>query len=218
MDYHSILTDPSFPSFLAKIDAEIAELFRDQGCNCGGKLHRSNFLRSLGFGLTEESDKAARVRYSFSCAEDGCRKRMTPPSLRFIHGKWFLSVVIIFMSALQHGLTGERRAELIRHLGVSNQMINRWRKWWQETFVKSAMWRTWRSRCVVESGDAVVDALLQHFSAATKTLRDAVVLMCTLVGACRVDDPTALFTIVQGHLDAATNTQSMMKDVKIRTV
>jgi len=202
MDYHTLVRHPSFPSYLGKIDADIAQFYDEQGCGkCHGPLDRSDYFRSTGFGITEASDKEARRRHSLCCRVDGCRSRVTPPSLRFAKGKWFLSVVIVLMTAMQHGITAERRTELQKQLGISRQTIDRWRKWWRETFVASPMWHIWRSRCPLANGAALPDALLLHFQASAKTPCHALALLCALIGSCRIADPTPVFKIVQGRLE-----------------
>lgn len=210
MDYHTLIGHARFPSFLATIDADIARSYRELRCpKCGGVLDRSDFFRGIGFGITEESGKNARRRNSFCCRVDGCRHRVTPPSLRFTHGKWFLSVMIVFMTAMQHGITPERRAELQKQLGISRQTIARWRVWWRDTFANSAMWRVWRSRCHGVHDDALPDGLLHHFQSSSKSAYHGLLRVCAVVGAWRIADPSALFTIVEGRMAARTFTQFM---------
>ena len=49
-----------------------------------------------------------RERFSFCCAADGCRKRETPASLRFLGRKVFLGAMVVLISAMQSGLTTAR--------------------------------------------------------------------------------------------------------------
>ena len=73
------LTNKKLMELLAKIDRDFAEAARGKGClhpDCGGKLHRSDYERKPRGG------PGWALRDSFCCAEDGCRKRMTPASVQ----------------------------------------------------------------------------------------------------------------------------------------
>ena len=103
MHYYDCVSNPDFFSFLLEIDRSIAKEARRRRCSrCGGKLDVSNFQRS-GYGLPPGSSKECLIRFSFCCREDGCRGRETPESLRFLWGKAYVSIVIVLISALQHG-------------------------------------------------------------------------------------------------------------------
>ena len=51
-------------------------------------------------------------RLSFCCDRDGCRKRATPPSVRFLGPKGLLGVIVILISAMRQGPTPRRVREL----------------------------------------------------------------------------------------------------------
>ena len=212
MNYHDLILHPSFLPYLSRIDGDIALFFKKKGCPCGGVLDRADFRRKKGFGITEASGEEARRRDSFCCREDGCRCRLTPPSIRFLHGMWFASAVIVLLSAMQHGITPERRAQLQRQLGVSRQTIDRWRKWWQETFVPCEMWLVWRARCQLRDKEGLPDGLLRILRESAETPPHALVLVCTLIGCWRIADPTSIFTIVQGRLADDDFPQNMCAD------
>jgi hypothetical protein len=72
-------------------------------------------------------------RFSFCCATDGCRKRMTPPSLRFLGRKVYLATIVTLISALLHGTTPARLARLAVP-GIDRRTLARWRTWWRSTF------------------------------------------------------------------------------------
>jgi hypothetical protein len=69
-------------SFLLSVDKDLAECARRDGCSCGGRLHCADYPRAPRCGLDQLSDEC-RYRFSFCCDRDGCRKRVTPPSVRF---------------------------------------------------------------------------------------------------------------------------------------
>jgi hypothetical protein len=88
-------------------------------------------------GLGEEAER----RCCFCCAEEGCRKRRTPPSLRFLGRKVYLGAAVVVVSAMRHGATAARVRKLRDVLGVSRRTVERWRAWWHETFAESPFWR-----------------------------------------------------------------------------
>ena len=71
----------SFWSFLLSVDTDLAESARRQGCSCGGRLHCANYREHREVGPGDLPDEY-RYRFSFCCDRDGCRKRVTPPSVR----------------------------------------------------------------------------------------------------------------------------------------
>ena len=71
---------------------------------------------------------------------------MTPASVRFLGRRVFVGAVVVLASALRHGLTPGRVRRLREALGVSRRTLERWRRWWRETFAESPWWRGMRGR------------------------------------------------------------------------
>ncbi len=139
------LANPSLHQFLRKIDADIAEEVRGAGClACHvGKLHSAKYKRKPRGG--------AKIclevhRHSFCCDQDGCRKRHTPPSVRFLGRRVYWGVVVVLVSAARHGITPERMRVLREALGIDRRTLDRWRAWWLENFVQSSFWKAARAR------------------------------------------------------------------------
>ena len=65
---------------------------------------------------------------------DGCRKRTTPASLRFLGRKVYLATVVTLISAMLLGTTPGRLARLSRVPGIDRRTLARWRAWWRSTF------------------------------------------------------------------------------------
>jgi hypothetical protein len=80
------------------------------------------------------------LRHSFCCAVDGCRSRVTPPSLRFLGRKVYGAAVVVVMSA-ERG-SRSRLAKLRAWVGVSWRTLKRWAAWWQVDFPATRFWRT----------------------------------------------------------------------------
>jgi hypothetical protein len=146
--YQNILNDTSTYAFLPHLDHDLAAEVRKSRCPlCGGKLHSACFPRKPR-GVPEELEDAYSMRYSFCCAREGCRKRVTPPSFRFLSTRVYAGVVVVLVSALRHGATPKRVAKLRALVGVSRRTVERWRQWWLNDFVRSPFWRFARGRLV----------------------------------------------------------------------
>jgi hypothetical protein len=137
---HAFLTDTKFYQLLTRIDESIAEEARARGCDCGGVLHSARYRRKPR-GLRSALDSSYESRLSFCCEQDGCRRRSTPASVRFLGRKVYLSVIVVLITALHHGLTDQRRRRLIEALDVPAQTLWRWRRWWREQFLESRCWK-----------------------------------------------------------------------------
>lgn len=138
------LANPQLHQVLAKVDGDLAEEVRQRGCiYCGGKLHRANYERKPRSGSLRIEEL---LRDSFCCDQDGCRKRHTPPSVRFLGRRVYWGVVVVLVSAVRHGLTPERMRVLRKALGIDRRTVERWRQWWLETFVQSSFWKRARAR------------------------------------------------------------------------
>jgi Homeodomain-like domain len=163
--YRALLQDARFYGFELEVDRQRAADTRAEGCQeCGGALHAGDFHRKPRggpAGLAPECD----VRFSFCCAEDGCRTRHTPPSLRFLGRKVYLGAVVVVVSAMRHGATPARMRKLRDLLGVSRRTVERWRRWWREVFAQSPFWRIAAAAFAPPVETSLVPAsLLERFS------------------------------------------------------
>ncbi len=124
-----------------KVDADLTEAARLKGCLlCGGKLHRSDYDRKPRGGPHWD------VRFSLCCAQEGCRRRHTPPSVRFMGRGVYAGLVVVLVSAMSHGLKPERVKLLREALGIDRRTLERWRQWWLGMFLESSFWREARAR------------------------------------------------------------------------
>ena len=124
---------------LLKIDEDLAAEARAQGCDCGGMLHSAVYPRKPRAPAGVELEPQSRL--SFCCAREGCRRRTTPASVRFLGRRVYLGAVVVLATAMQQGVTPVRAKRLRELLGVSYQTLARWRAWWATTFVESAFWK-----------------------------------------------------------------------------
>jgi hypothetical protein len=137
----------SFWSFLLSVDTDLAECARRQGCSCGGRLHCANYPRAPRGGPGDLPDEY-RYRFSFCCDRDGCRKRVTPPSVRFLGRRVYLGAVVILISAMRQGPTPQRVRELSRIFDVDAATIARWQTFWRDHVPRTPFWKLARARLV----------------------------------------------------------------------
>ena len=137
---HDLIHSTSFLRLLFNIDQEVAETARDLGCRfCGGPLHKANYERKPRGLRGIRYRREWLIQFSYCCGTDGCRRRHTPPSLRFLGPRVYLGFVVVLATALQQGLTESREAQLLEH--IPRQTLYRWLTWWREVFTPSAVWK-----------------------------------------------------------------------------
>jgi hypothetical protein len=144
MDYR-LLQQVTFWKALFVMDQTLAAKVRQGGCSCGGVLHRADFLRKPRGG-PPNLPREYCYRFSFCCNREGCRKRVTPPSVRFLGRKVYLHAVIILVAAMRQGATPRRVRLLSELFGADRRTIARWQVFWREQFPQTAFWKVARGR------------------------------------------------------------------------
>jgi hypothetical protein len=126
---------------LLKFDGDIAAQHKAAGCPyCGGRLDSARYARKPR-GVSFKLPDGYQWRFSFCCDREGCRRRHTPPSLRFLGRRVYLGAIVVLASAMQQGVTPVRAKRLRELFGASLQTLARWRQWWREAFVESDFWK-----------------------------------------------------------------------------
>ena len=143
--YHKLPSGASLWPFLLTIDRDLAEAARRQGCPCGGRLHRANFPRKPRGHPGPLPGEYSR-RFSFCCDREGCRKRTTPPSVRFLGRKVYLAAIVVLVSAMRQGPSPRRVRELSKRFGADRRTIARWQRFWREQFPQTPFWKVARGR------------------------------------------------------------------------
>jgi hypothetical protein len=157
--YTTLLTDATLYAAPTAIDQELAAVAHADGCRrCRGRLHHGDYPRKPRGGPADLPASYGK-RTSFCCAR--CRKRRTPPSVRFLGRRVYLAAVVVLACVLRQGPTPWRVARLRDLLGVSADTLARWHRWWRDAFVRSPFWRAGRSRFArpVDEGDLPRDLL-----------------------------------------------------------
>ena len=131
--------DSQLYPWLMLLDRDLARAAKEGGCiRCGGRLDSAVYPRKPRGGPPDLGDEYDS-RLSFCCAE--CRRRLTPPSVRFLGRRGYLGAGVVLVSAMLQGATPPRAARLRELFGVSPETLARWRGWWQTAFAQSAFWR-----------------------------------------------------------------------------
>lgn len=153
---------------LQRIDDEAAAAARGRGCPCGGRLHSARYPRKPRGGPIGLHD-GFQWRWSFCCASEGCRRRTTPPSVRFLGRKVYLGTVVVLLSAAARCLSVPRVARLRELVGASRRTLRRWLRWWEVEFATSRFWQAMRGRFAPPPAvDDLPKSLLDRFADGNK--------------------------------------------------
>ena len=169
--WHDVVLDREFFAALVAIDAEIALRAREAACpRCGGPLHVGHYERKPRGGRFAEAGEEFSLRFSWCCGREGCRTRMTPPSVRFLGRKVYLEGAILIACVLMPLL--EQSAAVVRRAtGIAARTLRRWHAWWQTVFVASALFTELRAHVPDVDVVTLPGALIDSFDGATPRTR-----------------------------------------------
>jgi hypothetical protein len=157
-----VLGDKFFETLL-QLDQAIGAAVAAGGCrHCGGPLHRGDYPRKPRGGLIATAPESFSTRISFCCGQEGCRRRATPPSVRFLGRRVYLGGVVVIASLWARVVATAR--EVKRRTGIPPRTVARWLAWWQTGFVASRLYREQSSRFMppLEVG-ALPTSLVERF-------------------------------------------------------
>ena len=163
--YQSVLADGRLYELLLRLDQDLASSTQAEGCrHCGGRLDRADYARKPR-GLPPELGTEHTVRLSLCCAAEGCRRRTTPASTRFLGRRVYVGAAVLGITALGSGRRCAAERDLRLQLGLSARTLARWRRWWRDVFAASAFWRSARGQLRTPVAvRALPGALLRRFS------------------------------------------------------
>lgn len=131
---------------LTAIDAAITERVAQAGCIfCGGPLHRGDYPRKPRGGRIAAAVDFDR-RYSLCCGREGCRRRATPPSVRFLGRRVYVGAVVIIASVV--ALAAATASAARRATGLASRTLRRWLRWWRGPFVATPVFVAIAARLV----------------------------------------------------------------------
>lgn len=170
---HRFLFDARFWSVLFRIDRDLAEEARSGSCpHCGGPLHCADYPRKPRGVDPDTLPVEFLYRLSFCCGRDGCRKRLTPPSVRFLGRKVYLGAVVVLITAMRQGPTPRGMRELGRLFGADRRTIARWQEFWREVFCETKFWATARGRLMPPADETLLPrSLLDRVAGSTTAER-----------------------------------------------
>jgi hypothetical protein len=121
---------------LMRFDEAVMRRVAASGCPlCDGPLHRSDYDRKPRGALIAPAGEEFVRRFSLCCGHEGCRRRATPPSLRFLGRRVYLAIVVIVASVV--ALTVRAAGEIRGQTGVPVRTTRRWLGWWQGPFLST---------------------------------------------------------------------------------
>jgi len=84
----------------------------------------------------------------------------------------YLAATIILISILREDATASRMRRLTELIGVDRRTIERWRRWWRESFTAMPFWQAARARFMRPVDEAQLPAaMLERFSGNSLTER-----------------------------------------------
>ena len=129
--FHALLGDAKFWALLLEVDLEIVRIAQAAGCFwCSGRLDRGDYPRKpRGIPWSVESEHARRP--SLCCATLECRRRQTPPSVRFF-GRRVYAAPLFLVGCL---------IESLAHAIATARTRRRWLTWWRTVFIMGTWWQ-----------------------------------------------------------------------------
>lgn len=112
---------------------------RARGCPwCRGRLDRADYPRKPR-GLPEQWEGLFGRRFSLCCCREGCRRRVTPPSVRFLGRRVYVGPVVLLGATVPVLVA-------VALCGAARCTVERWVAWWTGVLPLSAFWRVGRAR------------------------------------------------------------------------
>jgi len=157
------------------IDKNIAEQYRKKPCpHCGGPLHFANYPRKPRGepnGIAEEFF----IRFSLCCGKEGCRRRLIPPSCRFLDKKvyWHVAILVIVSEYQNKESSIFKVAKLFN---VSRNTIARWINFYQDIFPYSPKWKRIRGQAAAFiKNNKLPSSFVNHFLNLKSCAKDALI-------------------------------------------
>lgn len=143
--YAEIFSNANLPEALLALDRELALAVKRRGCpRCAAVLDVANYARKPRGGPFALQD-AQSTRLSLCCRREGCRLRVTPPSVLFLGRRVYISVVVLLGGVLRQGPTRWRAEALRSVVGADRRTLERWRRWWVERIGGSGVFEIGRA-------------------------------------------------------------------------
>ncbi len=127
-----------FFRWLVQIDEATCTEVAARGCpKCSGRLHRADYPRKPRGGLLGLAGEVFSKRLSLCCGREGCRRRATPPSVRFLGRRVYLGVVVLLASVLCYTMA---TGKVVHQTQISRRTLRRWGHCWHNEFPHSRLY------------------------------------------------------------------------------
>ena len=153
---------------------------RARGCpSCAGRLDRADYPRKPR-GLPDLWAGLFERRFSLCCCREGCRRRVTPPSVRFL-GRRVYAGAVVLLGATVPVLVA------IALCGAARCTVERWTAWWTKVLPQSAFWRVARARLMppVDETRLPTELLVRFLGDRNDALFKALVFIAPITAAPR---------------------------------
>lgn len=147
--------EDKFHADLFEIDVAAAVAVQTGRCGrpgCGGRLDVANYPRKVR-GLGEGAAAAGRYdsRLSLCCSVRGCRRRATPPSVRFL-GRFVYAMRVLVAWAASRPAPSRAASASVPTPAPSRQTTKRWEGYWGARVGQDARMSLLVAALVVSSG------------------------------------------------------------------
>jgi len=182
--YADVVADASFVDLLVEMDRALSNALKALGCQvCGAVLDIANYPRKpRGPWALREEDC---LFFGLCCRQEGCRRRVRPPSVRFMGRYVYLGIAVMLGAALRQGASPLSSAETSRAIGADRRTLSRWRRWWTERVGRSRPFELARAELMPPPlGDGLPTSLLDSFvGTATERVRQSLEFLARHFGA-----------------------------------
>ena len=158
---------PRAKFFQELFEADEREVRREQraGCpRCRGRLDRADYPRKpRGLPSDPLLEELFGTRFSLCCSREGCRRRLTPPSVRFVGRRVYVGAVVLLAAAAS-------LASALIAFQVARRTVQRWSRWWTQALPGSSFWKVNKARFAVPVDEAGLPCtLLERFQGDRET-------------------------------------------------
>ena len=159
-----LLQKVSLFRILHQIDSDFSKQQQQQGCPyCKGPLHQANYTRKPRGGPQNIPDDYL-VRHSLCCGRENCRRRILPPSCRFMGQRVYWScVILVVMTLRQNRHDGWNVRKLVNQLEISRKTLKRWITYFRNEFPAGSLWQSLRGRINSSIGNSELPGGLVHY-------------------------------------------------------
>jgi hypothetical protein len=156
--WHEIDIDDKFIEQAEQTDADMAARVKALGCPyCEGRLDRADYPRKPRCAGLSGAGEAVVRRISLCCARDGCRRRVTPPSVVFLGRRVYLGIVVLLASL---------RATERPSSAPPARTVRRWIGWFQGVVPRAPVLTAARALLVppIEDPTTLPGSLVERFT------------------------------------------------------